>query len=133
MEQKRLDKILDYLHVIKTVYASPNWGGRYERAIVPEVDGNFRKFCDILQKNIPLSEIPSPKSVFPDGRGWIGIEWEKVNENPYYMDLFYVYVTPSERIFFESDLGSLKTSIQKESELKEHLDEQLLIHIKHFA
>ena len=132
MDNKHLDSILDYLKVIRTVYARPNWAGNLERGINSDAIANFRNFWEILNKNIPLIEVQNPKQIFPHPEGWIGIEWEKVSKDPYYMDLFYVYITPTEKLVFESDLGSLGTTLYKECELKDELDEQLLIHIKHF-
>ena len=133
MNGKSLTNILDYLKVIRTVYSSPNWGGGHEDPVTTDAIANFRNFWDILPKNIPLEEIPEPNRIFPHKEGLIGIEWEKVSKSPYYMDLFYVFISPNEQLIYESDLGSLGTGLTFVSELKEDLDEQLLIHIKHFS
>lgn len=133
MQQKHLDKILDYLKVVQEVYNFPNWGGNGEVAVTQDVINNTRIFFDILQKNIPLEEIPQISDVSPSQDGYIGIEWTKINKEPYYIDLFYVFIKSELEIDFESHLESLGTNLNRTTPLVDELDEQLMIHIHHFS
>jgi hypothetical protein len=91
-----------------------------------------KRFLEVLAKNIMLEEIPNPTDILPEADGRICLEWSKITTKGK-LDLFNIYFNGDGTIVYEAFLDSLGTELKKNTEIKEDLDEVLLIHIKHFS
>ncbi len=120
METKQLQKIHDRLRVIQVAYSR-----------VPlQAVLDCKIFLEILEKNIILSEVPNVSDVAVEG-ATMYLEWSNISKQGK-LDMFTITFIGNGWITYESWLDTIQTTIKKVVEIKEELDEILMIHIKHF-
>lgn len=120
METKQLQKIHDRLRVIQVAYPR-----------VPlQAVLDCKIFLEILEKNIILSEVPNVSDVAVEG-ATMHLEWSNISKQGK-LDMFTITFIGNGWITYESWLDTIETTIKKVVEIKEELDEILVIHIKHF-
>lgn len=121
MTLKQLQKIHERLRIIQLAYS---------RVYIESVL-DAKRFLEILEKNIILNEIPMPTDVLAEQDGRVCIEWSNITKEGK-LDLFNVYTIGDSTLYYESYLDSIGTTLKKTTELKEDLDELLVVHVKHF-
>jgi hypothetical protein len=120
VETKQLQKIHDRLRVIQVAYSR-----------VPlQAVLDCKIFLEILEKNIILSEVPNVSDVAVEG-ATMYLEWSNISKQGK-LDMFTITFIGNGWITYESWLDTIQTTIKKVVEIKEELDEILMIHIKHF-
>lgn len=121
MELKHIQKIYERLRIIQIVYSH----------ICIDAVLDTKRFLEVLEKNVLLSDIPQPTDILAESNGSVCIEWSKITPDAK-MDLFNVYMIGDGTMVYEAFLDSLGTTLKKNADIKDDLDEILLIHIKHF-
>lgn len=122
MDSRQLNKIHERLKIIQVAYS---------RVFIESVL-DAKRFLEILEKNIILSEIPKPTDVSAELDGSVCFEWVQVNSQGK-LDIFSIYTIGDGTLFCEAFLDSIGTTLKKTTDIKEDLDEVLLIHVKHFS
>ena len=122
MDSKQLQKIHERLRIIQVAYS---------RIFVESVL-DAKRFLEILEKNIILNEIPNPSDVIAEPDGTICIEWMKHTKKGH-LDIFSVYTIVDSTLFCEGFIESIGVNLKKTVDLKEDLDDTLLIYVKHFS
>ena len=122
MDSKQLQKIHERLRIIQVAYS---------RIFVESVL-DAKRFLEILEKNIILNEIPNPSDVIAEPDGTVCIEWMKYTKQGY-LDIFSIYTIGDSTLFCEGFIESIGVNLKKTVDLKEDLDDTLLIYVKHFS
>lgn len=133
MEKKDLEKILNYLPVIKTLCDNYGWDGKHGWPVTQEGIAEVRKFFDYLQNHIDIKSIPEPYEIMGSPLGGVSIVWDtEIDPVKVTYDTFEVMLTGEDVITYKGDIESLGVKLRGGEDLQPALNPDIIEYIRFF-
>lgn len=133
MDQKEINKILDYLPVIVGTCDRYGWLGGNGVPVEPSAVTGARRLFKCLTSELAMEDIPSPEDVEAGIEGGINIIWEtELDPNTCEYDYFYIDIRTDELVFWKSKFDSLGTEESGMIDLNKPLGMHVLKYLRYF-